>query len=81
MIEIDTWGLENQVVIVEVIGVFLTQNEFQFRVVSVIAGVESLAPVGSHNLHVGEVLAQETVGRRAFATKTEDDDFFVSYLI
>ena len=81
MVEIDTGSLENQVVIVEVVSVFLSQDKFQFRIVLVFAGVENLAPVGRHNFHIGEVFAQETVGRRAFATKTEDDDFLVSYLI
>ena len=81
MVEIDTGSLENQVVIIQIVSVFLSQNKFQFRIVLVFAGVEDLASVGRHNLHVGEVFAQETVGRRAFATKTEDDDFLVSNLI
>ena len=81
MVEIDTGSLENQVVIIQIVSVFLSQNKFQFRIVLVFASVEDLASVCRHNLHVGEVFAQESVGRRALATKTEDDDFLVSNLI
>ena len=81
IVQIDTWGFQYQVVVIQIAVIIFAYDKFQVFVVFVFVNFQILASVGSHNIHVGEVFPKEAVRGDAFPAKAENDDFFVSYLI
>lgn len=73
MVETDTGGLEDEVVIVKPLVIVVSFHNGEVRVVEIVR-LERLAAVGHREGHVRKVLANEAVGGDTLTSEAEDND-------